>query len=68
MPDIESTAHGFDLWFQMQPKGTSPPHRIVSMVMHQERYFVATERHVYELIDGVWCPMVFIIVDAAPNG
>ena len=35
------------------------PQRIISMVVVSERTFVATERFVYELVDGVWEPMVF---------
>lgn len=37
----------------------APRDRIVSVVEHKGRLFMATERCVYQLIDGIWHPMVF---------
>ena len=37
------------------------PGIIVSLCEHKERLFVATQDRVYELIDGIWRPMVFAI-------
>jgi hypothetical protein len=36
------------------------PHRVVSMCEFQNRLFVATEGRVYELIDGVLHPLMFV--------
>jgi hypothetical protein len=38
---------------------TIRPQKIVAMVSHNGKAFVATEQRVYQLIDGIWCPMVF---------
>lgn len=42
-------------------KGTpNPPFRVVALCEHQGRFFCATEQRVYELIDGMWHPMIFV--------
>lgn len=38
---------------------SSPPDKIVAITEYRNRIFVATERGVYELIDGIWCHMAF---------
>ena len=42
------------------------PAPIVSMVVFQDRVLVATKDHVFELIDGVFHPMVFVAPTAKP--
>lgn len=48
------------------PFMTETPFRIVSVCAFQGRLFLATERHCYELIDGVWVPMVFVAIPDEP--
>ena len=37
------------------------PHRVVAMCERDSRFFIATEQRVYELVDGVWMPMVIAV-------
>lgn len=39
---------------------TDAPCPIVALCEHQNRFFLATQQRVYELVDGVWHPMVFV--------
>lgn len=44
---------------------TVPPYAIVAMCSVRDRLFVATERRVYELVDGVLRPLVFVSQEEA---
>lgn len=53
LDEIPGTLGGF-MWLP------DAPHRVVSMCEHKGRLFVATERRVYELVDGALRPLVFV--------
>lgn len=42
------------------PGGIDAPHPIVAMCEHNGRVFLATQQRVYELVDGLWRPMIFV--------
>lgn len=52
--------HSVVMWPTSIPRAIDFPHRIVAVVPHDGRLFLATEQRIYELVDGMWRPMIFV--------